>query len=288
MYKVLLVDDESFVLEGLKRRVHWQDLNLEIVGTASDGLEAIRKIEQLQPDILVTDIIMPIMDGIKLIETIRELDLSVKIIILSGHDEFTYAQKAIRLGAVEYQLKPVSIEEIESTLKTTIEQLEIEKASQKRNSEMEKSSKQQAQMMKQYMLTDLATGKADHWERLIYEVGKIDPASLNGQFLVSLMSIDPMLELPEPLSQKDADLTVFLALNITNEIIGSNQTNFAVKLDDNQIVLFTFFPNDWSAKQIQTSIQWMFNLVQENIRQYLQHNATIAIGSVVQKIADLH
>jgi len=288
MYKVLLVDDETIVLDGLKRRIHWKSLNLEIVGTATDGLDAIRKIEQLKPDIVITDIIMPIMDGIKLIETIRELELPVKIIILSGHDEFSYAQKAIRLGAIEYQLKPVSSEEIESSLKKTIEQLTLEKASYVKHSELEESSKQQALKIKQYMLTDLATGKADHWERLIYEVGKIDPQSLNGQFLVSIMSLDPKKSILKPISQKDAELTIFLALNIANEIIGSNNTNFAVKFDANRIVLFTFFPIDWTENQIRKSIHWMFSLVLENISQYLEYNATIGIGPVVQMIKEVH
>lgn len=288
MYKVLLVDDETIVLDGLKRRIHWESLNLEIVGTATDGLDAIRKIEQLKPDIVITDIIMPIMDGIKLIETIRELELPVKIIILSGHDEFSYAQKAIRLGAIEYQLKPVSSEEIESSLKKTIEQLTLEKASYVKHSELEESSKQQALKIKQYMLTDLATGKADHWERLIYEVGKIDPQSLNGQFLVSIMSLDPKKSILKPISQKDAELTIFLALNIANEIIGSNNTNFAVKFDANRIVLFTFFPIDWTENQIRKSIHWMFSLVLENISQYLEYNATIGIGPVVQMIKEVH
>ena len=119
MIKVLLVDDDYLALEGLCRMLHWDDFNGELSGCATDGIEAISMIEDNPPDVVVADIKMPRMNGIELSRYLYENHRGTRIILLSGHSEFEYAQKALQYRVTDYILKPVTrqkIKELETLL----------------------------------------------------------------------------------------------------------------------------------------------------------------------------
>ncbi|NLD46087.1 MAG: response regulator [Clostridiaceae bacterium] len=126
MLKVFLVEDEFVVREGIKNNVDWMGNGFMFCGDASDGELAYPLIQVEKPDIIITDIRMPFMDGLELSRLIkRELPKS-KIIILSGHEEFTYAQEALRIGVNEYLLKPINGAELLRVVKSVGEQVEHE------------------------------------------------------------------------------------------------------------------------------------------------------------------
>ena len=106
--KVFLVEDEFIVREGIKKNIHWEDHGFDFCGEASDGELAFPLIKEKQPDIVITDIRMPFMDGLELSRLIKKELPNTKIIILSGHEEFEYAKSAIQIGVEEYLLKPIS------------------------------------------------------------------------------------------------------------------------------------------------------------------------------------
>ncbi|WP_052310824.1 response regulator [Paenibacillus terrae] len=118
MFKVLLVDDEVFVRKGLLELIHWELLKFSIVGEANNGVEALDMIKQLEPDLVITDIRMPILDGLDLIRSVKEhTGLDLIFIIISGFDNFKYAQQALRYGVHDYILKPIDEEEMTVTLR---------------------------------------------------------------------------------------------------------------------------------------------------------------------------
>ncbi len=104
-YKVLLVDDDRIVLNGLNSIIDWNQLGFEIVGEASDGLEALKLIDELQPQLVLTDIYMRYCDGIRLMQQAKEKYPEILFIVLSCHDNFDYARNALKLGAMNYLLK---------------------------------------------------------------------------------------------------------------------------------------------------------------------------------------
>jgi two-component system response regulator YesN len=103
----MIVDDEYLVRLGLQRNIPWQELGIRVVGEAEDGESGLELIMELKPDLIITDIKMPFMDGIELMERARERRVSAQFIVLSGYGDFEYAKNAIRFGAAEYILKPV-------------------------------------------------------------------------------------------------------------------------------------------------------------------------------------
>lgn len=116
MIKVLIVDDEPKLREGLKSIVPWNELGFRVVDTAANGGEALEKFKEHSPDLMLVDIRMPGMDGLQLIETIRAMDARVHLLILSGYADFDYAKKAISHRVAGYLLKPVDEEELSSYL----------------------------------------------------------------------------------------------------------------------------------------------------------------------------
>ncbi len=107
MLKVFLVEDEIVVREGIRKSIDWEQYGFIYTGDASDGELALPMIRQIQPDLLITDIKMPFMDGLALIELVRKELPSTRIVIVSGYDDFSYAQQAIRMGVEQYLLKPI-------------------------------------------------------------------------------------------------------------------------------------------------------------------------------------
>lgn len=115
-YRLLLVDDEEEVRTSIMQKIDWEKTGFAVVGDAENGQDALEKIEQLEPDLVLTDIRMPYMDGLALATRIRQLRPSIKIIIFSGYDDFEYAKEAIKLNIIEYILKPVNVEELTEIL----------------------------------------------------------------------------------------------------------------------------------------------------------------------------
>lgn len=116
MFKVFLVDDEPFIIEGLYDLVKWPDYGMEIVGHAQNGAAALQAMDGLDIDILITDISMPVMGGLTLIPQAQERYPDLLVIILSGYNEFDYLKEGMRLGIENYLLKPINVVEMRATL----------------------------------------------------------------------------------------------------------------------------------------------------------------------------
>lgn len=109
MFKVVFVDDEFLIVEGLKKIINWEEFNISVAGTASNAHEGIELVQSTNPDILITDIKMKGADGLEMLSKLKAIGYSGYIIILSGYQEFEYAQKAIENGVYRYLLKPIDI-----------------------------------------------------------------------------------------------------------------------------------------------------------------------------------
>jgi YesN/AraC family two-component response regulator len=126
MVSLLIVDDERWVRQGLRTTIDWQTEGVEVLGEAEDGEEALHLILDRTPDIIITDIKMPRMDGLALIESVKNRNLSSKIIIISGYGEFSLAQKALRYGATDYVLKPVEETQVLDVVRKCVTQIHRE------------------------------------------------------------------------------------------------------------------------------------------------------------------
>ena len=132
MYKALVVDDEPIILEGFDNLISWEEFGIEISAKAENGKAALQIVREEEIDLLITDIRMPEMSGLELLKTIRQEGKSIKVIILSGYDDFQYVKEASKYGIENYLLKPIEENELEETLLHLTEKLENEQKQQNR------------------------------------------------------------------------------------------------------------------------------------------------------------
>ncbi|MBN2617848.1 MAG: response regulator [Spirochaetales bacterium] len=111
-YKILIVDDEYLIRELIKRSIDWNKLNCIIVGEASSSIEGLKKVDEYNPDIIISDVCMPIMNGLEFSRIVLSKHPHINIVLLSGHDEFKYVQSALSIGVKEYLLKPLNSQQV--------------------------------------------------------------------------------------------------------------------------------------------------------------------------------
>lgn len=140
MFKVVIIDDEPIIVEGLSKVVPWEKYNCQVVATASNGIEGIDLIRKVRPDVIISDISMPGMNGLQMIAAIKTEFPDTLICILTGYRDFDYAQTAIRLGVFRFLLKPSNMEELEEAVASMVEVLKRDAPAVEENADEDNSA----------------------------------------------------------------------------------------------------------------------------------------------------
>lgn len=196
MYKIFLVEDEIVVREGIKNNIDWENEGCVIVGDESDGELAYPAILRAQPDILITDIMMPFMDGLELSKLLKKEMPQLKIIIISGYSDFAYAQKAIDIGITEYILKPVTSSKLITAVKNAAEVIEKERKDQQIFEEYQYLIYEKQGEMRRDFFEALVTGKLS-FSQIIEQEEELGIHMVAGFFRVMLFQFkvhDDMFE----------------------------------------------------------------------------------------------
>ncbi|MCD7764967.1 MAG: response regulator [Lachnospiraceae bacterium] len=167
MLKVFLVEDETIIREGLRDIIPWQQYGYTLVGDAGDGEEALPMIRQTRPDVLITDIKMPFMDGLALSNLVSREFPNTKIIIISGYDDFEYARQAIRIGVEQYLLKPITKAMLIKTLSEVSEKISSEREQENYLEQFRSEVQEYEQFSRRRFFEELVTGQLSVGE--IYE-----------------------------------------------------------------------------------------------------------------------
>ncbi|MGG6312739.1 response regulator [Paenibacillus macerans] len=138
MWKIAIIDDERQVLQGMRRAIPWNQLGAEWVGEALNGEDGLNVVRQTEPDIVITDIYMPSMNGIDMIEQLRKEGYDGKVIIFSGYSDFEHARQALRYNVSDYVSKPISVPTLKTILTKVIDELATEEAKRHKQGEMER------------------------------------------------------------------------------------------------------------------------------------------------------
>lgn len=166
MIKVFLVEDEYAIREGIKKSVNWEANGYTLVGEAGDGEMAFPKIVKARPDILITDIRMPFMDGLELSRLVKKEIPNIKIVVLSGYDDFNYAKQAISIGVEEYILKPVSGENLLTELGKIADAINVERQDEIAKDKYLRDMEEIRTLAKQKFIHDMIDGKLSMQESL--------------------------------------------------------------------------------------------------------------------------
>jgi two-component system response regulator YesN len=168
MWKLMIADDEPRIRNGLRKSLPWEDMGVEVVAEAENGQEALEVAKDVRPDIIFVDINMPFMNGLDLIARLQEVMPQCIIIIISGHDEFAFAQRAVRLNVFDYLLKPVQKSELEAIVTKALHILQKDQVEQKYNQWMNNKLEVSVSMLREEFMRNWLTGKLNS-EQIIEE-----------------------------------------------------------------------------------------------------------------------
>ena len=277
-YKVFLVEDEVVTREGIRDNVDWKANGFEFSGEASDGDMALPLIQAIKPDVLITDIKMPFMDGLQLCKIIRERMPWLKIVILSGHDEFEYAQEAIKLGVNEYLLKPITVQEMHKVLQKIASQLDQEKSEQENLIKLQGQIEENQAMFRERLLLQVVTGSITSTEA----IEKGQPLGLD---LVARCYSIVILKIEKREHSGKFDYAEYQQVQqVISGLIGNNPDIYLLKKDWEELVLLI-------KGNISQYLEEESNLLLESIKSELEktgYRLSIGVGSQKNRIADIY
>ena len=174
MYKVLIADDEKIIREGIAGAIECGELNLQLAGIAANGKEGLKQLHKGDIDIAIVDIKMPVMDGIAMIERARGEGIQTEFIIISGYDDFEYAQRAMSSGVKYFLLKPTQPQEITDALRDIIEQIKRRENAAYIENKYKESTKKLKKLMREQFLRDCILGRVYSDEERKYHLENLE------------------------------------------------------------------------------------------------------------------
>ncbi|MCC3359401.1 response regulator transcription factor [Bacillus sp. REN16] len=270
-YKVLVVDDEKIIVESISSVIDWAALDLELVATARNGIDAYEKVVALKPDIVMSDIKMPGMDGLNLVSKVHAQFPSMKFILLSGYGEFEYARTAMQYGVKNYLLKPCNVEKITAALQDVITELTDENDQDAFIRQLREKYEKAQPYMKAQWLTEFLLSKSHSNMDLSFYQKLFDHELKNQEVKLILFKLEGELSYEH----------LFAIKNIGSEIFDSPLLN--TNIGEYELFLVE---DDHDSEKLHQQIEQ----IKELLYQYYKRVTTVAIseGDNIQNIRSLY
>lgn len=271
MFKVVLIDDEALVKIGLRSMLDWNEEGFDIVGEASSGREGLALIMKTRPDLVITDIVMPEMDGIEMIQKVKENNLNPIFVVLSSYDQFELVKKAMQLGARDYLLKlkvnHEALHEMVETIKLELKKKGVQTTEKKERTTWEKEELRRAFFEKSVI------GEAVCLESGGLEV-RLDEDHIRVAYLVS--NVSHVME-----SKDDAERKIYLATigKLIEDISREFFESYCIEWDKGRFLIFL---SDQGEEDTNCDLKLMAEAIIDMLKQYSNIQASIGISGNVQ------
>lgn len=283
MYKVIIVDDEAVVRIGLKNTINWNEHGFELIGDYANGREAWDAVELNRPELVISDISMPFMDGLELAGLISAQFPYIKMIILTGFDEFEYAQQAIRLKISDFILKPITAQEIRLLLDRIKAEMDEENQRREDLGRLNHQLEQSLPLLKERFLERLVAvglSKVEIEERFAYfNLPPVSPL-----YLVMVVDIDDFGERELPFYEHDAEFLRFAAFDIFQETLERDHILTFRTREERMVAIICGQENE------NFLYEQVFSLAEEvryHVEKYLKFTVTIGIGRTCTRAEQL-
>jgi two-component system response regulator YesN len=271
VYKVLLVDDEVVVREGIKERINWSELGLVCVGDCENGMEAMEAVDLLLPDVVLTDINMPFVDGLELTRYLLEHHPFTKVIILTGYDDFSYAQQAIKLSVKDFILKPITAKELHKVLEKVTAEMNEDKRKREDLDRLRIQLNESLPLLKERFLERMVTSSIhprEREERLEYfQISLNTPC-----YLAIAIEIDYF---PKDHQNADKDLLRFAVFNVIQEVIEQEAGSVTFRNRDEKVIVIL---SGQAEEPLFDIAQKLAEQIRHLIESYLKFTVTVGIG----------
>jgi two-component system, response regulator YesN len=258
MWKMLIADDEPKIRRGLARLISLLNIDVEVIGEAEDGEIALELIKQHSPHVILVDICMPFLNGLELVEEVRKINPNCIVIVITGFDEFSYAQQAIKLGVFDYLLKPIVMEQLQSVLHKAIEQLEHRASNEKYSTWTNNQLKKNLPILRERFLDEWMNGLisvAEMKEQMDY----FNISLTDGAHGVIVMKLAEKTNI-QPWDHRQ--LALFAVQNVLSDLLNQWNPNLLFKDHKDHIVSVIPYQSGWGnlSKIIIEKIEEVLNL----------------------------
>jgi Response regulator containing CheY-like receiver domain and AraC-type DNA-binding domain len=286
MFKVLLVDDEMLVRANIKMLLDWENQGFLICAEASNGEEALRMVEKYRPDIIITDIKMPGMDGYQLSEIICEKQRNIKMIILSNYDDFEYVRGTLKNGAVDYILKHNLSKEV---LLDSLNRAKRNLAETSKNNGSEFRTLNNIMALREKFVLQLLTGFYRNEEEIRKQFELLDINLGYHNILPVAMEMDhyKVVGVSNSSILKDKTLLEYSIINITYELLSEHKNGIVVHISDKLFLILLSFSDMRSEALIQSSTDSLLNTISSCLRKFLEISVSFSVGNLCSSFCDL-
>lgn len=283
MYKVLLVDDEALIREAISENIMWEEMGFSFMGACENGKQAMEMIEKEQPDLLLTDINMPFVDGIELTRFVYENYPDTKVIIISGFDEFEYAKSAVKYQVLEYILKPITPMEFMETLQRVKRMFDEKRQSQRDMKKIRSAYVSNLPALQGRYLHHLLSGTADY-SRLEEKQEELKLNLRANCYNTALVEGDSLEPFTSRYANVKDELALFAIYNITAEIVTMEACGIAFQsMDEETVIIFM----DSTKEGLQEKTRRVLPVIRGAIEEFLNIQTTIAVGKTVYSVEEL-
>ncbi|MFD2706070.1 response regulator [Salibacterium lacus] len=276
MWKVVIIDDEESVLRGMKRIVPWEALDCQWSGEAKNGQQGLELIREVEPDLVITDVYMPVKNGLDMVEELRKENFQGRVVILSGYSDFEYARKAMRLDVDDYLSKPASRTTIEEVLKNVVTQLEERTMEKLQFLELRKKVQLYEPLIEKEWIKSIVTGTSMVKDPPDAVLPHLKQWEKQDHFIL-LITYTNQLE-QSRLFQNDWYLFRFAAGNVIKETVRQWFSDFQfIECHTHQSAVFVHVPKGFQDQENRREA--VKNEVEESLRLYLQIDVLITFSS---------
>jgi len=276
-YTVLLVDDEPIILRSLSYAIAWEELNIKTVLTAKNGEEALLRFHEHQPDIIISDIRMPTLNGISLMSEVMKQNENLIFIVISGYGEFEYARESIKHGATGYLLKPIDHDELTAMLEKSILKLKSQQEATQQSQLLLDSVHTLSLLARERMFAELIEGN----QRALQHMNWLDDYYLQQPYYMMVVQLDHINAFNKHWSPEEKRLWLFAVRNILEEWSNNNHALAAFPFHSGEWVLFFKNTTDAQKKTLGEDIVL-------HVKKYSKLSCSVGISSVVQNLDNLH
>lgn len=286
MYKLIIVDDEASVREGLQSHLDWQAFDIEVVGTAQDGVQALALVDKVMPDIVVTDVRMPQMDGIQLSKQLSARNPFTKIVFVSGHDDVDYLKNALQVKAIDYIFKPVRIDELHGVIERVVKQLQTEEQGRQRIADMRSKLSLSMPLLREKFLMSLIKDGLKYQPAHVQE--KLEFLGLelpvDASYWVISVSIDGQSDVAQQQTEAARQLFSYAIINICQELIEQHMGGYMIENRNSEYIGIL-----WSAHSDdpEHGLYVLATEICDNLERWLGMSVTIGVGERVSGLRDL-